>query len=240
VLDFFVVQHRFQDGVVVQCRDIHRKAQGDEQIALSRGQFWPDPTQALGQPRGTNHADGDPLAAVKAGQARMALLLVGQGFRARSGSRREEGLEVSRTKGDVCGFGCAEHVDGSVGARQWCQPLHQRLRPRVSEVDHANRERKEKLQAQGMSYAFVDCFIYERHDLLETYTLDLKPPAKAITIGYYMVDFKDIFRVNCAKINRNAKAPDGMKILQLDVLTRQSLRNKLASYFGREPEEDRL
>ncbi len=99
-----------------------------------------------------------------------------------------------------------------------------------------SNERREELQAKGPAYAFVDCFIFESHDLLKTYTLYRKPPAKTIDIGHYMVDFKDIYRVNCEKIKRGANAPAGMKLLQLTVATRQKLRDKLALYFfGRQP-----
>lgn len=103
-----------------------------------------------------------------------------------------------------------------------------------------SNNKKEELLAEGPAYAFLDCFVFESHDLLKKYTLDLKPPVKTIDIGHYMVDFKDIYRVNCEKIKRDANAPAGMKLLQLTVATRQKLRDKLALYFGRPPKEDRL
>ena len=104
---------------------------------------------------------------------------------------------------------------------------------------HLSPERKQKLIAAGRDYAVLDCFIYEAHDLLKMYQLDRKKSGP-IEMGYYMVDFKTIYRINCDKINRNNPAPPGMKILQLSMSARDDLRNKLSLYFGRTPPEDQV
>ena len=96
-------------------------------------------------------------------------------------------------------------------------------------------ERKEKMLAIGPAYTFRDCFIYGQHDLLSQYKLDCKSP---IMIGYYMVDFKCMYRIDSKMIDRDKDPPLNVKILQLSVQTREELRRKLADYFGRTPDED--
>jgi hypothetical protein len=59
-------------------------------------------------------------------------------------------------------------------------------------------------------------------------------------MAHYMVVFRDICRVNCKKIHRNAVASEGTKILQLAVQTRQELRDRLVVCFGRIPAEHQI
>ncbi len=96
-------------------------------------------------------------------------------------------------------------------------------------------ERKEKLLAAGVSYTNLEIFIYAPHDLLEKYILNRKPPIK---MGYYLIDFKTICRIDCNEIEREKNAPTVTKILQLTIPVRQELREKLAFYYGRVPDED--
>ena len=96
-------------------------------------------------------------------------------------------------------------------------------------------ERKLELTRQGRAYMFGDCFVYEQHDLLQRYQLNVKPPVET---GLYMIDFKCMCRVECEKINRDSGAPPGTKLLQLTKEPRQELRDKLIFYFGRVPKED--
>lgn len=97
-------------------------------------------------------------------------------------------------------------------------------------------ERRESIRSQGLSYVFLDLFIYQDHPLLARYTLHRK--AGAIDIGHYLVDFKGIFRVECDLVDRSKEPPAGLKILQLTALTRKELRDKLSFYFGRQADED--
>jgi hypothetical protein len=97
-------------------------------------------------------------------------------------------------------------------------------------------DRKQKMMASGDCYAMIECFVYAPHDLLKTYTLNIKPGPREV--AHYLVDFKSIFRVQCQQIGRGVCAPRGTKILQLTKETRRELREKLSFYFGRLPEED--
>lgn len=67
---------------------------------------------------------------------------------------------------------------------------------------------------------------------------------KTITTGHYMIDFKNIYHVNCDKIFPPEKAIDakvfGSKVLQLAIRTRNELRDKMAFYYGYPPIEDRI
>ncbi len=93
--------------------------------------------------------------------------------------------------------------------------------------------------AKGHSYIFIDCFIYEAHDLLRKYTLKRKErKGGPVEVGHYMVDFKSICRVDCNLVDRGKPAPPGTKILQLAVSRRQVLREKLSFYYARVPDED--
>jgi len=55
-----------------------------------------------------------------------------------------------------------------------------------------------------------------------------------------MLDFRRIYRVECEKVANPKQAPLETKILELSVVTRGELRDKLADYFGRIPDEDRI
>ncbi|OHB72844.1 MAG: hypothetical protein A2V70_01505 [Planctomycetes bacterium RBG_13_63_9] len=99
-------------------------------------------------------------------------------------------------------------------------------------------DRQQTFMAKGHSYVFIDCFIYEAHELLRKYELHRK--GGPIEMGHYMVDFKSICRVDCDLVNRAKPAPAGTKILQLGMSTRQAMREKLSFYYGRPAEEDVL
>jgi hypothetical protein len=53
-----------------------------------------------------------------------------------------------------------------------------------------------------------------------------------------MIDFKNSYKINCNKIKSPKDAPLNKKILQLSITSRSELREKIAYYYGRIPEED--
>ena len=59
-----------------------------------------------------------------------------------------------------------------------------------------------------------------------------------IETKYYMIDFKNIHKLNCDKINSPEDAPLQSKCLQLSVQTRSELREKISNYYARIPKED--
>ncbi len=99
-----------------------------------------------------------------------------------------------------------------------------------------NDEELQKLLNRDSIFGFVECFVYAQHDLLQTYELKgtVGAPKKS---GYWLLEFGSAFRVECDQISRKA-APDGVKLLELSIETRQQLRAKLVNYFGRVPDED--
>lgn len=98
-------------------------------------------------------------------------------------------------------------------------------------------EKKVELLARGPSYIFIECFAYEPNALLKTYSLK-KGTNEWPAVGHRMVDFKQIFRVECDQIGRMRDAPEGTKLLELSIPIRSQLREKLAAFFARIPEED--
>jgi len=63
-----------------------------------------------------------------------------------------------------------------------------------------------------------------------------------ITTGLYMIDFKNIYHLNCERIFPSRREADEeilkSVVLQLSVKTRSELRDKMADYFGKPPDED--
>ena len=100
--------------------------------------------------------------------------------------------------------------------------------------------KKAELLSKGPSYIYIECFVYEPHPLIPTYTLkkSSKEGTKEWEIGHRLIDFKQIFRVECNLIERLREAPEGIKLLELTISVRSQLREKLAAFFARVPEED--
>ncbi len=99
----------------------------------------------------------------------------------------------------------------------------------------SDEERSQHLsKAHGEKYIMLDLFVYDKHDLLPEYRITYK--GQKANTNYYMIDFRNITRVQTPPdIN-----PTTVKILQLSVQARAELRDKLAHYFGRKPEEDEI
>jgi hypothetical protein len=103
--------------------------------------------------------------------------------------------------------------------------------------EHLDATQRSAIMAKGTCYVLVELFVYEPHDLFETYTLK-KGKDLSRDFRHRLVDFKKIFRVDCSQIDRNNDAPAGVKVLQLTDTVRAQLRDKLAYFFGRPPDED--
>jgi len=111
----------------------------------------------------------------------------------------------------------------------------QTVAPRIWNDVFTEEERSKRI-GEGVKYSFAELFIYEKNDLIPPYKLSYKGNPDIIT-GYYMIDFKDIFTIKSAKIQRNMEYP---KILQLTIETREELRDKIGEYFKRVPQEDQI
>ncbi len=96
-------------------------------------------------------------------------------------------------------------------------------------------EKQAERQAQGLTYTCAELFIYQEHPLFPPYKLGKRE------IGFYMIDFRAVYRLNCDKITREQQSEQKTPIrksLQLSVAVREQLRSKIANYYTRTPEED--
>lgn len=100
-----------------------------------------------------------------------------------------------------------------------------------------NAEEKTNLLEQGEKYIYIEQFVYQKSDLLQEYDYDDPVQKAKIKLGYYMIDFRDVFKVSCDLIKRNNDMPKGLKILELSLDSRNELRNKIKEYY-RTPAED--
>lgn len=98
--------------------------------------------------------------------------------------------------------------------------------------------RKDEINAMSKPYTLLNLFIYEKHDLLPLY------PIAGTETNYYMIDFRNVSTVKCDLVKRaeqmgiDESAIIESKLLQLSDTSREELRNKLAYYYGRIPEEE--
>lgn len=99
-------------------------------------------------------------------------------------------------------------------------------------------EEKQKRLEVGNAYAFVELFIYEKNDLFPKYTLHRRNGN--IETNYYMIDFRNTYKLSCEKIKTPENAPLDSKCLQLSIQTRSELRDKIADYYARVPKEDKI
>ncbi len=67
-----------------------------------------------------------------------------------------------------------------------------------------------------------------------------KRDGNTIETGYYMIDFLRTYKVNSEIIVKGGTAPASTKYLQLTPTARQELRDKIAYFYGRVPDEDRI
>jgi len=129
-------------------------------------------------------------------------------------------FDNSYLKEDFTRINCELTIQEAIGPEKW---------QKLSDEEKAQR----LAQSPGKKYIILDEFIYDKHDLLPEYELAYMKKNKE-AINYYMIDFRNIFRVQIpSDIN-----PLSIKILQLSIQARKQLREKLAHYFGRRPEED--
>ena len=99
-------------------------------------------------------------------------------------------------------------------------------------------EEKQKRLMGGITYGLVEFFIYDENIILPPYDVDMKDKDN-IRTGYYMIDFRDIFKIRCDAINGANDAPFESKVLQLSIQARGELYDKISFYYnGRNPDDD--
>jgi hypothetical protein len=120
--------------------------------------------------------------------------------------------------------------------------INRKMEPRqsVSEIAWSKMPPEEQLKRlkEGLGYALVDYFIYEQNNLLAKYTLKKKGSSTEIETNYYMIDFRNIYKINCDKVVSPTDSPVHKKELQLSIKARGELRDKITNYYSRIPKED--
>jgi len=91
-------------------------------------------------------------------------------------------------------------------------------------------EKREKLTSD-IVWTLVELFIYDQHDLLPAY--QIRRRGENQEIRYYMVDFRDVTKVNCEQIVNAEDSPLTCKILQLSDQTRLELSDKIQNFYKR-------
>jgi len=100
-------------------------------------------------------------------------------------------------------------------------------------------EEKERRLKTGKTLASVELFIYKENELFPEYTVPRRDEEDFKT-RYYMIDFRNIYNLNCEKIVNTKDFPLESKCLQLTIDTRSELRYKIANYYSRVPKEDKI
>jgi hypothetical protein len=101
------------------------------------------------------------------------------------------------------------------------------------------KERRLQEGKKGKGYAFLEIFIYEECDSFPKYKVDMRQ-GENIQTNYYMIDFRNTYKLSCDKIKSPGKAPLESKCLQLSLQTRAELRDKISYYYARVPKEDEV
>lgn len=104
--------------------------------------------------------------------------------------------------------------------------------------DRFGMEERQRRLGEGKGYAFIELFVYAENEMLPRYTVHRKQGN--IETGYYMIDFRSVYRLNCDSIVTPENSPLKSKCLQLSLQARSELRDKIASYFSRVPLEDSI
>ncbi|GAI01697.1 unnamed protein product [marine sediment metagenome] len=100
-------------------------------------------------------------------------------------------------------------------------------------------EEKQKRLEIERTYALLNLFVYEKNDLLPKYILQRRGK-EGIETHYYMIDFRNTYKLRCGKIITPENSPFESKILQLSIETRDELRKKLVNYYANVPLEDKV
>lgn len=98
---------------------------------------------------------------------------------------------------------------------------------------------KQRKLSLGKGYAFHELFMYQGNDLFSEYEVHRKN-ADNINTNYYMINFKNSYKIKCGKINSAKNSPLEIKRLQLSIKSREELRQKVAHFFARVPQEDQI
>lgn len=118
-----------------------------------------------------------------------------------------------------------------------------RLNRKMTRYDAMRPIAREKLspaQAEEMKsekdFQFLDQFVYEGNDYFQAYEVKMHDGSNA-KVSYYMISFKEIYKVECRHIESPENYPVESKLLQLSIDARRDLAAKVNRYY-RVPDED--
>ncbi|MDD4980790.1 MAG: hypothetical protein PHC54_05965 [Candidatus Omnitrophica bacterium] len=100
-------------------------------------------------------------------------------------------------------------------------------------------EEQEKRKAIGISYALLELFVYQEHEYFPEYIITNAKRENSKT-RFFMIDFRDNFKVNCEALKGDKGTLSDIKLLQLSANARKELRDKIADFYGRTPNEDKV
>lgn len=101
-------------------------------------------------------------------------------------------------------------------------------------LDKLTPEERAIRSVQEPGFAFGELFIYRGHDDYFTYY----PLSKEYSINDYMIDFRNVHRINSKSVIKANRHEIDSKVLELSVSSREELRIKLSYFYGRPAEED--
>ncbi len=102
------------------------------------------------------------------------------------------------------------------------------------QLDKETPEEKARRAAQEPGFAFGELFIYQGHDdYLPDYSL-----SKEFSTNYYMIDFRNVHRINCKSVIKANRHEIDSKVLELSVSSRKDLRLKISYFYFRPADED--
>lgn len=99
-------------------------------------------------------------------------------------------------------------------------------------------KKKEARISQGVQYVFFEYYIYDKHELLPEYELGMTK--NKFKTNYYMIDFRNIYRLDCKRFQSAIHSPLETKILQLSLQARIELQQKLHFFYRLAPEDQPL
>ena len=99
-------------------------------------------------------------------------------------------------------------------------------------------EEQERRKSEGISYALLELFVYQKNDYFIDYPLT-NSKHESFTTNFFMINFRNNFKVDC-KALKSKETLSEVKLLQLSANARKELRDKIADFYGRTPNEDKV
>nr|WP_320160888.1 hypothetical protein [uncultured Methanoregula sp.] len=98
-------------------------------------------------------------------------------------------------------------------------------------IARMNEAQKKTELTSEIVWAFVEFFVYDQHEELPPYPVR----RKGVTgdVRYYMIDFRDVTKVNCEAVIEAKNSPLDCIRLQLSDATRSELSDKIQNFYKR-------